>query len=57
MLQPDEQILGVAGSDKLVELCLKAVLSRFCDVWIRKTIRNVTTLVRVFITSCQVSEK
>jgi hypothetical protein len=30
--------------------------SRFCEVWMRNTMRNVMTLVSVFITSCQVSE-
>jgi hypothetical protein len=29
----------------------------FCDRWIKKTIRNVTTVVPVLITSCHVSEK
>ena len=31
--------------------------SLFCARWIRNTIRNVTTVVPVLITSCQVSEK
>ena len=31
--------------------------SRFCVFWIRKTIRNVTIVVPVLITSCHVSEK
>ena len=31
--------------------------SLFCDRWIRKTIRNVTMVVPVLMTSCQVSEK
>ena len=34
-----------------------ALKSRFWLFWIRKTIRNVTTVVPVLITSCQVSEK
>ena len=33
-----------------------AALSRFCEFWITNTIRNVTTLVQEFMTSCQVSE-
>ena len=35
----------------------KAMASRFWVFWIRNTIRNVTMLVAVFMTSCQVSEK
>ena len=31
--------------------------SLFCARWIRNTIRNVTIVVPVLITSCQVSEK
>ena len=34
-----------------------AALSRFCEFWIRKTMRNVTIVVPVLITSCHVSEK
>src|SRR5215207_9067495 len=34
-----------------------AAPSRFCVRWIRKTIRNVTIVVPVLITSCHVSEK
>ena len=34
-----------------------AIVSLFCDCWIRKTIRNVTIVVPVLMTSCQVSEK
>jgi len=34
-----------------------AVVSRFWVFWIRKTIRKVTMVVPVLITSCQVSEK
>jgi uncharacterized membrane protein len=33
-----------------------AVLSLFCAFWIRNTIRNVTILLIVFMTSCQLSE-
>src|SRR5262249_52900194 len=33
-----------------------AKLSRFCEFWIRNTIRNVATLVQVFMTNCQESE-
>src|SRR4051812_24651666 len=36
---------------------LIARASRFWVFWIRKTIRKVTIVVPVFITSCQVSEK
>src|SRR5215204_2525451 len=38
-------------------LAWMAAPSRFCVFWIRKTIRNVTIVVPVLITSCQVSEK
>ena len=31
--------------------------SRFCDAWMANTIRNVTIVVPVLMTSCQVSEK
>ena len=34
-----------------------ALLSRFCVFWIRNTIRKVTMVVPVLMTSCQVSEK
>jgi len=34
-----------------------AVLSRFCAFWIRNTIRKVTILLIVFMTSCHESEK
>ncbi len=34
-----------------------ALKSRFWVFWIRKTIRKVTIVVPVLITSCQVSEK
>jgi len=34
-----------------------ALASRSCAFWIRNTIRNVMTVVDVFTTSCQVSEK
>jgi len=34
-----------------------AVESRICVAWITNTIRNVRTVVPVFTTSCQVSEK
>ncbi|SIT45417.1 exported hypothetical protein [Paraburkholderia piptadeniae] len=37
-------------------ICIAAV-SRFCVFWIRKTIRKVTIVVDVLITSCQVSLK
>lgn len=33
-----------------------ATLSRFCKFWIRKTIRKVTIVVPVLMTSCYVSE-
>lgn len=33
-----------------------AIDSLFCDLWIRKTIKNVTMEVPVLITSCQFSE-
>ena len=31
------------------------MVSRFCVFWIRNTIRNVTIVVDVLMTSCQVS--
>jgi hypothetical protein len=34
-----------------------AAESRFCEFWIKNTIRNVTMVVPVLITSCHVSEK
>jgi hypothetical protein len=34
-----------------------ASASRFCVLWIRNTIRNVTTVVPVLMTSCHVSLK
>ena len=34
-----------------------ASVSRFCVFWIRNTIRNVTMVVPVLMTSCQVSLK
>ncbi len=33
-----------------------AAASRFCEFWIRNTIRKVTMVVPVLMTSCQVSE-
>src|SRR5262249_49930556 len=36
-------------------LICSAIISLFCERWSRKTMRNVTTLLMVFITSCQVS--
>jgi len=33
-----------------------AALSRFCEFWMRKTIRNVSIVVPVLITNCHVSE-
>src|SRR3954465_11073278 len=34
-----------------------AALSLVCEFWIRKTIKNVTMVVPVLMTNCQVSEK
>src|SRR5688572_14560044 len=34
-----------------------AALSRFCEFWIRNTIRKVTMVVPVLITNCQVSDQ
>ena len=36
-------------------LSCSAMVSRFCVFWIRNTIRNVTIVVEVLMTSCQVS--
>ena len=33
-----------------------AAPSRFCEFWMRNTIRKVTIVVEVFTTSCHVSE-
>ena len=38
-------------------LTCMAALSRFCEFWMRNTIRNVTMVVPVLMTSCHVSEK
>jgi hypothetical protein len=56
MLNSDKQVACLAYPDQLVDLGRRAELSRFCDVWIRKTMRNVMTLVSVFMTNCHESE-
>jgi uncharacterized protein len=53
---PTNRFFAVLTRMSSSSLACRAVLSRFCDVWIRNTIRNVMTLVSVFITNCQVSE-
>jgi hypothetical protein len=53
----DELLAGVADrSDELVELELRRLRIAVLGVWMRKTIRNVTSVVNVFATSRQVSE-
>jgi hypothetical protein len=42
-------------AEQLVELTCTASASRYWVFWIKKTIRNVTIVVPVLITSCQVS--
>src|SRR5207244_12818561 len=42
-------------SSSSFNLAWMARLSLFCDRWIRNTIRNVTSVVSVLMTSCQVS--
>ena len=41
---------------ELVQLDIDGARTRFCVFWIRNTIRNVTMVVPVLITSCHVSE-
>jgi hypothetical protein len=42
---------------KLSSFACIAWASRFCVAWIKNTIRNVSTVVLVFIISCQVSDQ
>ena len=50
-------VRAVDRADQLVELDLDRLGSRFCVFWIRNTIRNVTIVVPVLMTSCHVSLK
>jgi hypothetical protein len=50
-------VCSVHGTDELVELDLNRGTARFCVFWMRNTIRNVTIVVAVLMTSCQVSLK
>ena len=45
------------GANELVELELHRPGARFCAFWMMKTMRNVTIVVPVLMTSCHVSEK
>jgi hypothetical protein len=45
MLDADERVLRRADPDQFIEFDLMAALSRFCEFWIRKTIRKVTIVV------------
>jgi hypothetical protein len=47
----------VEGGHDLVQLELEGQRVLVLDRWMRKTIRKVTTVVPVLITSCHVSEK
>lgn len=55
VLDPNEHVARVAGTDQLVKLACMAAPSRFWVFWIRKTIRNVMIVVPVLMISCQVS--
>ena len=56
VLQPHKRIVRFADANEFVQLTWIAAESRFCEFWFRNTIRNVTMVVPVLITSCQVSE-
>ena len=45
------------GANQFIRLSCIAFASRFCVFWIRKTIRKVTIVVPVLMTSCQVSDQ
>jgi hypothetical protein len=54
----DDRVARTAdGADELVELIWVAFISRLVVAWMTNTIRNVTIVVAVLITSCHVSEK
>ena len=58
MLPVDESFPGsLGGADQFVELDLRGIGARFWLVWMANTMRKVTIVVPVLITSCQVSEK
>lgn len=48
---------ALSRADKLIKLDLDGSVSRFWVFWMRNTIRNVTIVVVVLITNCQVSLK
>ena len=56
MLDADKGISAVLTRISSSSLTRIAAPSRFWEFWIRKTIRNVTIVVPVLMTSCQVSE-
>jgi hypothetical protein len=56
LLEAEQAAVGAFEcADELVELDLHASPSRFWVFWMTNTMRNVTILVAVLITSCQVS--
>jgi hypothetical protein len=61
VLGPHQRIVrsihGIHAADDLVELQMDRQRITALGVWIRKTIRKVTMVVPVLMTSCQVSEK
>ena len=58
MLLIDESVPGsLGGADQLIELDLRGFRRPVWLVWMANTMRNVTIVVPVLITSCQVSEK
>jgi hypothetical protein len=54
---PMKPFLALVTRISSSSLAWRAALSRFWVFWIRNTIRKVTMVVEVLITSCQVSEK
>ena len=57
VLDADVAVLRGTGADELVELRLDGAPSPFCEFWIRNTIRKITMVVLVLMTSSHVSEK
>ena len=47
---------GFIDADELIELEMQRRAVAVLGIWIRNTIRNVTIVVPVLMTSCQVSE-
>ena len=57
MLDAAELVAPFAAADELVDLAWIAAASRLWAFWIRNTIRKVTMVVPVLITSCHVSHQ